>query len=84
MDVVVGLLELISELAKIVSFTFRLFGVMFAGTVLVALMGSMLPVFVPSMVYMFEIFMGLIQAFVFGMLTMVFMVQATQGHGEHA
>lgn len=83
-DFAVGFLELISELAKILSFTFRLFGVMFSGTVLVALLGSMLPVFAPSMIYMFEIFMGLIQAFVFGMLTMVFMVQATQGHGDHA
>jgi F-type H+-transporting ATPase subunit a len=83
-DFAVGFLELISEFAKILSFTFRLFGVMFSGTVLVALMGSMLPVFGPSMIYMFELFMGLIQAFVFGMLTMVFMVQATQGHGDHA
>lgn len=83
-DFLVGFLELISELAKILSFTFRLFGVMFAGTVLVALMGSMLPIFVPAGVFLFEIFMGVIQAFVFGMLTMVFMVQATQGHGDHA
>jgi len=41
----------------------------------------MLPIFVPSMISMFEFFIGLIQAFVFGMLTMVFMAQATQGHG---
>ncbi len=82
MDFLVGLLELISELAKILSFTFRLFGVMFSGFVLVALVGSMLPVFVPSMIYMFEAFMGVIQAFVFGMLTMVFMSMATHGHGS--
>jgi len=45
------------------------------------------PVFVPSMIMMFELFIGVIQAFVFGLLTMVFMSQATQGHGaeeEHA
>jgi F-type H+-transporting ATPase subunit a len=83
MDFIVGILELISELAKILSFSFRLFGVMFSGTVLVALVGAMLPVFVPSMIFAFEIFMGIIQAFVFGMLTLVFMAQATQGHGEH-
>ncbi|MEN4013644.1 MAG: F0F1 ATP synthase subunit A [Bellilinea sp.] len=84
-DFLVGLLELISEFAKILSFTFRLFGVMFSGFVLVALVATMLPVFVPSMIYMFEIFMGVIQAFVFGMLTMVFMAMATRGHGgeEH-
>ena len=84
MDFVVGVLELISELAKILSFAFRLFGVMFAGTVLVALGGVMVPVFAPSLIFAFEVFMGVIQAFVFGMLTMVFMSQATQGHGEHS
>lgn len=83
-DFLVGFLELISEVAKILSFTFRLFGVMFSGTVLVALMGSMLPIFAPAGIFLFELFMGAIQAFVFGMLTMVFMVQATQGHGDHA
>ena len=82
MDFLVGLLELISEFAKILSFTFRLFGVMFAGFVLVALVATMIPVFVPSLIYMFELFMGLIQAFVFGMLTMVFMAMATRGHGD--
>jgi F-type H+-transporting ATPase subunit a len=89
MDLIVGLLELISEFAKILSFSFRLFGVMFSGVVLVALIATLHPVlagFFPSLVYMFELFMGVIQAFVFGMLTMVFMAQATQGHGgeEHA
>ena len=87
MDLLVGLLELISEFSKILSFTFRLFGNMFAGMVLLALIGVMIPVFMPSMIMMFELFIGLIQAFVFGMLTMVFMAQATQGHGaeeEHA
>ncbi len=87
MDFLVGLLELISEFAKILSFAFRLFGNMFAGMVLVALIGSLifLPVLnslLPAMVVMFEFFIGLIQAFVFGMLTMVFMAQATQGHGD--
>lgn len=87
MDLLVGLLETISEFSKILSFAFRLFGNMFAGMVLLALIGVMIPVFMPSMIMMFELFIGLIQAFVFGMLTMVFMAQATQGHGaeeEHA
>lgn len=84
MDFLVGLLELISEFSKILSFAFRLFGNMFAGMVLLALVGSLIPAFtiVPSMIMMFEFFIGLIQAFVFGMLTMVFMSQATQGHGD--
>jgi F-type H+-transporting ATPase subunit a len=82
MDFIVGILELISEFAKILSFTFRLFGVMFSGFVLLSLVATMVPVFVPSLIYAFELFMGLIQAFVFGMLTMVFMAMATRGHGD--
>jgi F-type H+-transporting ATPase subunit a len=81
MDFLVGILETISEFAKILSFAFRLFGNMFAGFVLMALITAMVPIFVPSLIGMFEFFIGLIQAFVFGMLTMVFMAQATQGHG---
>ena len=84
MDFIVGFLELISELAKILSFAFRLFFNMFAGVILVAvvafLMGKI--IILSSMLYLFELFVGVIQAFVFGMLTMVFMAQATQGHGE--
>ncbi len=85
MDLAVSILELISELAKVLSFAFRLFGNMFAGLVLLILIGSMIPVFLQSGIILFELFIGLIQAFVFGMLTMVFMAQATQGHGgeEH-
>jgi F-type H+-transporting ATPase subunit a len=55
---------------------------MFAGMVLSALVISMLPVFAPSAIYLFELFIGIIQAFVFGLLTMVFMAQATMGHGS--
>ncbi len=87
MDFLVGLLELISEVSKILSFAFRLFGNMFAGIVLVAIVAGLLGKFsiLPAMIMMFELFVGVIQAFVFGMLTMVFMAQATQGHGdEHA
>ena len=88
MDFLVGLLELISEVSKILSFAFRLFGNMFAGIVLVAIVAGLLGriSILPAMIMMFELFVGLIQAFVFGMLTMVFMAQATQGHGgeEHA
>lgn len=84
MDFLVGLLELISELSKILSFAFRLFGNMFAGVVLVAIVAGLLGKIsiLPAMIMMFELFVGVIQAFVFGMLTMVFMAQATQGHGD--
>jgi F-type H+-transporting ATPase subunit a len=82
----VGLLELVSEFSKILSFAFRLFGNIFAGSVLLFVMGSLLGsiVIMPSMFYMLEFFVGAIQAIVFGLLTMTFMAQATQGHeGAH-
>lgn len=86
-DFVVGLLELISEFSKVLSFAFRLFGNIFAGSVLLFVMGALLGSggmgFFQVGFLMLEFFVGLIQAIVFGMLTMTFMAQATQGHGEH-
>jgi len=82
LDFFVGILELVWELSKLLSFSFRLFGNIFAGSVLLFVIGSLIPVFVQSMFLGLEFFVGLIQAVVFGMLTMVFMAQATQGHGE--
>lgn len=84
MDFVVGLLELISELAKLLSFSFRLFGVMFAGSVLAIVVATLLSrlTIMPAAIMLFELAMGLLQAFVFGMLTMVFMAMATVGHGH--
>jgi F-type H+-transporting ATPase subunit a len=82
----VGLLELVSEISKVLSFAFRLFGNIFAGSVLLFVMGSLLGsiAIFPSIFYMLEFLVGAIQAVVFGLLTMTFMSQATQGHGEHA
>jgi len=78
----VSLLELISEVAKIVSFSFRLFGNIFAGHVLLGIMIFLLPLLIPAVFYGLEIFVGLIQAFIFMMLTLVFIALATAGHGE--
>jgi len=83
-DFGVGLLELISEFSKILSFAFRLFGNIFAGSVLLFVIGSLVPIFAQSMFLMLEFFVGMIQAVVFGLLTMTFMAQATQGHGDEA
>jgi F-type H+-transporting ATPase subunit a len=79
----VGLLEFVSEISKILSFAFRLFGNIFAGSVLLFVMGSLLGAIaiMPSMFYMLEFFVGAIQAVVFGLLTMTFMAQATHSHG---
>lgn len=82
-DFGVGMLELISEISKILSFSFRLFGNIFAGSVLLFVIGTLVPVFAQTIFLMLEFFVGLIQAVVFGMLTMVYMAQASMGHGEH-
>ena len=81
----VGLLELVSEFSKVLSFAFRLFGNIFAGSVLLFVMGSLLGAIAifPSIFYLLEFLVGAIQAIVFGLLTMTFMAQATQGHGGH-
>jgi F-type H+-transporting ATPase subunit a len=83
LDIFVGLLELVTEFAKVLSFSFRLFGNLFAGSVLLFVLGSLVPVFVQSGVVLFEFFVGVIQALVFGMLTMVFMTMAAHGHEGH-
>ena len=80
---VVGLLELLSEFAKIVSFAFRLFGNIFAGEVLLAVMAFLIPFVVPSVFYGFEIFVGFIQAAVFMMLALIFFQAATVSHDDH-
>jgi F-type H+-transporting ATPase subunit a len=73
----VGLLELLSEFAKFLSFSFRLFGNVFAGEILLTVMLHLVPYFVPLPFLFLEIFVGLIQAAVFAMLTLVFMKMAT-------
>ncbi|MEA3355670.1 MAG: FoF1 ATP synthase subunit a [Patescibacteria group bacterium] len=73
----VGFLELISEFAKIMSFSFRLFGNIFAGEVLLAVISFLLPVLVPLPFIGLEIFVGFIQALVFATLTLVFANIAT-------
>ena len=69
----VGILELISEVSRIVSFSFRLFGNVFAGEVLLIIIISLLPYVAPVPFLMMELFVGAIQAFIFAMLTLVFL-----------
>jgi len=80
-DIFVGILETISEVAKIVSFSFRLLGSMFGGAILAIVIGSLMPVAHFGILFL-ELFFGVIQALVFGMLTLVFMAVATQSHGH--
>jgi len=81
----VGILELISEFGRVISFTFRLFGNIFAGEVLLMAMAFLLP-FIGILPFLgLELFVGLIQAFVFSMLTLVFAAMASVSHddGDH-
>ncbi len=78
-DPAVGILELISEISKIISFAFRLLGNIFAGMVLLFVMAFLLPV--ANVVFFgLEFFVGLIQALVFALLMLIFMVSATESH----
>ncbi len=78
-DPAVGLLELISEFSKIISFAFRLLGNIFAGMVLLFVMAFLLPVANVAF-FGLEFFVGLIQALVFGLLTLIFMTSASTSH----
>jgi F-type H+-transporting ATPase subunit a len=78
-DPAVGLLELVSEISKILSFSFRLLGNLFAGMVLLFVMGYILSVLNIAF-FGLELFVGLIQAIVFGLLMLIFMNSATESH----
>ena len=80
-DAFVGILELISELVRLISFTFRLFGNMFAGEVVILMFTFLVPLVLTIALYGLELFVGVIQAFIFGILTLVFGVMAVS-HGE--
>ena len=79
----VGLLEFVSEFVKIVSFSFRLFGNVFAGEVLLTIIVSLVPYVVPLPFLFLEIFVGFIQAFIFAMLTLVFVAMAVSHEEAH-
>ncbi len=80
----VGFIEIISEMAKVMSLSLRLFGNIFAGEVLISVISGLVSVLVPTPFMMLELLVGLIQAAVFTMLTLVYMtVLSTEAHEEH-
>ncbi len=81
-NVFVGLLELVSELVRIVSFTFRLFGNMTAGEILVVMITFLVPFVATQFVFGLELLVGLIQSVIFAGLTLVFLSVAVT-HEEH-
>jgi len=79
----VGLIEIIGEIAKVASLSFRLFGNIFAGEVLLAVMASILAYALPIPFLFLELVVGLIQGMIFAMLTLVFLVVMSTEHGDH-
>ncbi len=79
----VGILELIGEMAKVASLSFRLFGNVFAGEVLLASMGAIFLYVLPVPFLFLEVFIGLIQALIFSLLAAVYFTIASQDHEEH-
>ncbi len=78
----VGLLEIVSEIAKVVSLSLRLFGNIFAGEVLITVMLGLLAYVLPIPFMFLEILVGAVQATVFAMLTLAYLVVATSDHGH--
>lgn len=77
---ITGFFEIISEGVKIISFSFRLFGNIFAGEVLLLITAFLVPYIIPLPFMFLEIFVGIIQAFIFAMLTLTFIKTATLKH----
>ena len=78
----VGLVELVTEISRVLSFAFRLFGNIFAGSAVLAVFGFLTlgignVIFIPL-----ELFVAFVQALVFGLLTLVFLEMATTGHSH--
>jgi F-type H+-transporting ATPase subunit a len=78
MAFLLGLMELISELARLISFSFRLFGNIFAGKTLLLVGMFFVPYVLPIPIYAYEVFVGLIQAVVFAILTLFFIKLAVE------
>lgn len=79
----IGLLELISHFIRVISFTFRLFGNMLAGEIVLFMMTFLTIFITPIIFYGLEILVGGVQALVFMGLTLVFAVMAVASHGDH-
>lgn len=82
-DFLVGLFEIISELSKVISLAFRLFGNIFAGQLLLFIMAFLVATMLPVIFYGLEFIVGAIQALVFAVLTLVFSAQAMEDHSHH-
>jgi F-type H+-transporting ATPase subunit a len=78
--VMASLLEIITEFAKVASLSFRLFGNVFAGEILLATMSAMLAIGLPLPFMFLEVLVGFVQALVFALLTLSYLVMSTEKH----
>ncbi len=79
----VGLIEIVGEFAKVASLSFRLFGNVFAGEVLLASMAALVAYVVPIPFLFLELLVGVIQALIFSILLVVYFTIASSDHDEH-
>lgn len=79
----VGIIEIAGEFAKVASLSLRLFGNIFAGEVLITVMLGLFSYFLPIPFMFLELLIGVVQATVFAMLTLAYLVVATTSHEEH-
>ena len=82
LNLFIGILEIVSEITKLVSLSFRLFGNIFAGEVVLLTVFSIFAFLLPLPFLLLEVVVGLVQALVFSMLTMVFMAILTTPHHD--
>ncbi|OGF27045.1 hypothetical protein A2303_04180 [Candidatus Falkowbacteria bacterium RIFOXYB2_FULL_47_14] len=78
LDLFLGLMDIVGELAKIFSLSFRLFGNIFAGEVLTAVILFLAPFFVPLPFMFLGLLTAVVQAFVFSILTLIFVTMASE------
>lgn len=83
-EFIVGLIEIFSEIAKMVSLSLRLFGNVFAGEVLLTVLAGLIAYLIPLPFIFLEILVGIVQAVVFSMLTLVYLTMATEPIPEEA
>lgn len=76
-------IHIISELSRLISLSMRLFGNVFAGEVLLAVILALIPIFIPVVFLGLEVIFGFVQALVFALLTMTYITLAIAEHRQH-
>ena len=72
--------NIIGEFSRTLALAVRLYGNMMSGTVIAAILLALLPIFVPVAMQLFGLLIGMIQAYIFAILAMVYIASATQAH----